>query len=95
MSWSITVVGKPDRIAAALDKYSESLTGVCKKEFDEVLPGVKAILGSIKQGVLDAADPGKLFEFAGRGSGCVDYNTGEKLSATCEITLEPMNLNLV
>ena len=38
MSWSVSFIGAPDNIVAALEKESERLTGPSKDEFDTVKP---------------------------------------------------------
>lgn len=38
MSWSVTFIGKPANIVAALQKQSEQLTGQSKTEYDAALP---------------------------------------------------------
>jgi hypothetical protein len=44
MSWSITFIGKPDSIAEALQKNSDSLNGQSKLEFDSALPHLTALV---------------------------------------------------
>ena len=41
MSWSVQKIGKPEKVAAALDAYSEVLSGQSKQEYDEALPALK------------------------------------------------------
>ena len=38
MSWSVNYVGKPEKVAAALQEQSSKLTGQSKIEFDDALP---------------------------------------------------------
>ena len=44
MSWSISLIGTPDKIVAALDAEAARQSGQCKLEFDEALPGLKTIV---------------------------------------------------
>lgn len=37
MSWSISFIGKPEKVVEALQKQSETLTGESKKEYDSAL----------------------------------------------------------
>jgi len=45
MSWSISLIGRPDKIAAALQEQSGKLTGQSKLEFDDALPHLTALVG--------------------------------------------------
>jgi hypothetical protein len=38
MSWSVSFIGKPEKVIEALQKQSETLTGESKKEYDSALP---------------------------------------------------------
>ena len=38
MSWSISFIGKPEKVVEALQKQSETLTGESKIEYDSALP---------------------------------------------------------
>jgi hypothetical protein len=49
MSWSVTFIGRPAKIQAALDKESARLTGSSKTEFDSVLDGLKSIVGATSE----------------------------------------------
>ena len=44
MSWSISYIGSPEKIIAALDRHSESISGKSKEEFDDALPHIKALV---------------------------------------------------
>jgi len=43
MSWSITLIGTPVNINAALDAESEKLTGMSKTEFDDAKPHLQQL----------------------------------------------------
>lgn len=40
MSWSISLIGTPEKVKEALNKQSENLTGQSKVEYDSVLPAL-------------------------------------------------------
>lgn len=44
MSFSITVIGKPDAIKRRLNTHSTELSGQNKAEFDAVLPSLETVL---------------------------------------------------
>lgn len=44
MSWSVSYIGSPEKVCAALDDYSTKLSGQSKEEFDEVLPNLKSLV---------------------------------------------------
>ena|SRR5258705_9473460 len=44
MSWSITLIGKPEDISNALDEKNTKLDAQSKLEFDDALPHMKALL---------------------------------------------------
>jgi alpha-galactosidase len=46
MSWSITLIGKPENVAKALEAHSEKLNGLSKVEYDDALPH---LIGLVKQ----------------------------------------------
>jgi hypothetical protein len=48
MSWSKTVIGKPENVAAALEAHSETLGGASKIEYDQALPHM---VGLVKQNI--------------------------------------------
>jgi hypothetical protein len=54
MSWSVNFIGTPEKIASALQKQSESLSGQSKEEFDEVLPHM---VGLVKQNYNKTSEP--------------------------------------
>ena len=45
MSWSITLIGKPENVSVALDEYASRMTdGQSKIEFESALPHMKGIV---------------------------------------------------
>lgn len=44
MSWSICLIGEPDKIAEALASKSEKMEGQSKVEFDDALPHMQALV---------------------------------------------------
>ncbi len=54
MSWSLTYIGNPDKIVAALEANSAKLEGKSKEEYDEALPHLVAL---VKQNHNKAHEP--------------------------------------
>lgn len=82
MSWSVNLIGTPDKIAAALDEYSGNLTDFSKEEFDGALPSLKQLLEQNK-----SDQPGRpvlLLSAHGHGH---KYN-GQVQYQTCSVKLE-------
>lgn len=44
MSWSISIIGKPDKVVEELSVYSDTLTGQSKIEYDEAKPHLQALI---------------------------------------------------
>lgn len=44
MSWSISFIGTPEKVAAALEANSPKLSGQCKVEYDDALPHLVALV---------------------------------------------------
>ncbi len=44
MSWSISFFGKPEKVAEALEAYSEKLSGYSKEEYDKALPNMVSLV---------------------------------------------------
>lgn len=79
MSWSVTYLGTPDKICDALNKYSESLSGQSKNEFDEASPHIKSLL---LQNV-----GASIFRL--NASGHAQFNSeGNKTSGYCAVNIE-------
>ena len=91
MSWSLSCIGKPEKVAEAIEKYGEQLGGQCKIEFDAAKPHLLALVkenfttpGSYSEPVLD---------FEAYGSGCA---SGDKqIQRDCSVILKRLNKTLV
>jgi hypothetical protein len=44
MSWSVGFIGKPEKIAEALNAEANKLSGQSKKEFERALPHMTALV---------------------------------------------------
>lgn len=70
MSWSVIFIGTPDKIAQALQKYSDTTAGKSKEEFDAALP---SFLGLLAQNYNKEQEP--TLKFSASGHGHDAYNT--------------------
>ena len=50
MSWSISYIGSPEKIIAALDRHSESISGKSKEEFDKWIDNETALEKAFNNG---------------------------------------------
>ena len=64
MSWSINMIGTPEKLVEALKKHSETLSGKSKEEFDAALPHMIALIEENKGGYAKNA-----LEISGSGHG--------------------------
>ena len=87
MSWSKTVIGKPENVVAALEAYSEKLNGASKVEYDAALPHM---VGLTKQTIGE----GKIVKVAATGHGTVDGD-GVITSNQCQISIEVLFAEIV
>ena len=85
MSWSVGIIGKPELVAQELDKYSETLTGQSKTEFDEAKPHLQSLvklnIGGETLVKLSA-------------SGHASFVEGAKTYGNCNVTIEPFYAKL-
>ena len=80
MSWSITLVGKPENVAKALEDNSAKLNGQSKTEYDAALPHIVAL---VKENF--GQNP-PMLKVAASGSG---YATGgEQVQRNCIVSIE-------
>lgn len=84
MSWSVTIIGNPANVAAALTAQSETMEGQTKIEFDAALPHLVALV----QQNFYVGGPTPVIKLAASGHG---YAVGEEqrqrqLSASIEVT---------
>lgn len=80
MSWSISVIGKPEAIKRALARQSGTLSGQSKEEFDAAKPALETLLDqNVENGVvqLDA-------------NGHASFTDGKKTYATCSASLKTL-----
>jgi len=92
MSWSVTLIGTPDKIVAALEAESGKQSGQCKIEFDDALPGLKTI---VLQN-FDKRDGAKqrVLKLRANGSGQSKQVSGpngssiEQVQRNCSVSLE-------
>lgn len=81
MSWSVQILGKPEKIIEKMETYSAQLTGQSKTEFDEVLPHLSAL---IRQAVGDSV----LLNVSASGHARFDGNT--KVDGTISVAIQPL-----
>lgn len=92
MSWSINMVGTPDKIVAALDAESGKMSGQSKIEFDAALPALKTLVSQN----FDNRDESKriVLRLAANGSGQSKQISGpdgsrvEEIDRSCRVSLE-------
>lgn len=81
MSWSVTVIGEPEKVAVALEEHSRSLSGQSKIEFDDALPHLQAI---VRQNFRNDGQ-GQIVELDANGSGT---SQGDKqLNRSCSVKI--------
>lgn len=87
MSFSITVIGKPDAIKRRLAEESARLNGQSKEEFDAIKPAIDAVLDQqVGNGCMRVSANGHA-SFEGEGE------TRKKTYGTC--TVEIQNLGQI
>lgn len=82
MSWSLQLFGKVSKVAAALDAFSEKLTGASKVEYDAVKPH---LIGAVNQNVDLVTEP--LVSISASGHGSVD-GTGKIVQNQCQVEVK-------
>jgi hypothetical protein len=65
MSWSVSFVGKPEKVAEALEAHSANCTGQSKVEYDAAKPHLVALVREN----FDKEHDGPVIEFTASGSG--------------------------
>ena len=85
MSWSITLIGKPENIVAALKEQSEKLSGMSKTEFDDALPH---LVGLVEQNFNTTTTAGPVINLTASGHGYDNYRQ-------CTVSIQPLAGNLV
>ena len=83
MSWSLTFIGKPANVAAALDKYSNNLSGPSQEEYNEAKPH---LIGLVNQIFASEGQQPPTIKLAANGSG---YSVnGKRQSGSLYVSLE-------
>lgn len=66
MSWTVSMIGRPAKVAEALDAHSETMTGQSRTEYDAALPHLKAlVLENFSHSVGGGAEPCVRLEASG------------------------------
>jgi hypothetical protein len=55
MSWSVSFIGEPEKVAQALEAYGATLEGASKEEYEKVAPPLAALVRLNFQNGKDAA----------------------------------------
>lgn len=82
MSWSISFLGKPEKVAEALEAYSEKLSGYSKEEYEKALPN---LVGLVKQ---NFGNETQLIKINASGHGTA--TNGVPVQGNCSVTIESM-----
>lgn len=69
MSWSVAIVGSPDRVVEALKGHSETLKTQCKVEFDDALPHLIGLVQQAFNRTPEAKPVGVKLSASGSGYG--------------------------
>jgi hypothetical protein len=92
MSWSIQLVGTPEKVAEALQAHSGTLSGQCKVEYDDALP---YLVGLVSNNFADGERyKPSMVKIAASGSGVVGTSPKDpegqpqQLQRNCSVTLE-------
>jgi hypothetical protein len=93
MSWSVSVIGKPDNVCAELDRRSGVLSGQSKVEFDAALPHIKALVSEN----FSKSDSYQVptIKLDASGSGMASSDSGEQIRRDCKVSIEPLWTQIV
>ena len=80
MSWSISFIGKPEKVAEALEAHSDKLSGVSKEEYDKALPNMVSL---VKQ---NFGNEGELVKISANGHGYIDNGVAKNSRCNVDIT---------
>lgn len=80
MSWSISFIGKPEKVVEALEAYSEKLTGPSKEEYDKALPNMASL---VKQ---NFGNEGELVSVTANGNGY--FENGVAKNGRCNVKVD-------
>lgn len=94
MSWSISLIGKPENVAAELDKFNAG-NEQSQAEFDAAKPHLQALLRENFVTEEGAAKGYSLptIEFSASGSGTAV--NGQPVSGNCAVSIQPKWTKLV
>jgi hypothetical protein len=96
MSWSVSVIGEPDKIIAHLEDLSVNQGGQSKVEFDDVLPH---LIGLVKQNFSDTGQDPPVLKLAANGHGACNGVPGatnsKQLYRNCNISLERFSTKIL
>ena len=82
MSWSISILGKPEKVVEAIEEHSSTLNGQCKLEFDDAKPH---LVGLVRQNF--GQHEGLLIDLVASGSGSADRD-GKQVQRSCTVKIE-------
>lgn len=88
MSWSLSCVGFPKAVAAAVDKYSENLSGQSLAEFDEAKPHLLALINANFVSENSGGYIQPLLDFEASGSASVIQ--GKTTQSSCSVSIKPI-----
>jgi len=84
MSWSVRLIGTPEKVVEALDKYGEGLSGQSKEEFDEAKPALVALVNGNVGSMVDLS-----------ANGHASFTDGKKTSGSVSVGLMQVYGNFV
>ena len=85
MSWSISFIGKASKVTEAIEKNSETLTGVSKAEYDAVKDSFKAIVAANFNHSAGATNPDPMVQITANGHGQTVDGVLEESNCSCEV----------
>lgn len=81
MSWSVSFVGKPEKVAEAVEQYGGTLSGQSKEEYEAAAPHMAALA---RQNFAEVADV--LVQLSASGSGY--SKDGKMVNQSCAVELK-------
>jgi hypothetical protein len=95
MSWSFSCFGKPENVAAAIDKYGETLNGQSKIEFEDAKPHLIALVNQNFAKEAPYSVPTIKFSASGSGSAKSAPGITEQVQRCCTVSVETLWAQLV
>jgi hypothetical protein len=89
MSWSVAVIGTPEKIVEYLEQESARLTGQSKVEFDDAKPHIVAL---VKENFKEAGEP-VLVDLQANGSGSGQGDV--QVNRSCSVSVKPIYARLL